>query len=190
MDEVKAVLNSKENQKENDSKKENIVEGLIASNKNQKKDFKNKKSKYKNKKKKCFLCDKEGHFKKDCPSKSRFNEWNKHKANMAMAQEGYDSAEVLAVSEKDSQKEWILDSGCSFHMCPNKGWFENYKQIDGGTVLLGNNKSCQVIGIGSLRIRMHNGIENVLEDVRHVPELKINLISFGTFIKGLYSLVG
>ena len=75
-------------------------------------------------------------------------------------------------------------------MCPNKGWFENYKQIDGGTVLLGNNKSCKVIGIGSLRIKLHNGIERVLEDVRHVPELKRNLISFGTFIKGLYSLVG
>ena len=71
----------------------------------------------------------------------------------------YDNAEALAVSEEDSQKEWILDSGCSFHACPNKGWFENYKQIDGGTVLLGNSKSCKVIGIGSLRIRMHNNKE-------------------------------
>ena len=109
---------------------------------------------------------------------------------MSVAQEGYDNAEVLVVLEEDSQKDWILDSRCTFHMCPNKGWFENYKQIDGGTVLLGNNKSCKVIGIGSLRIKLHNGIERVLEDVRHVPELKRNLISFGTFIKGLYSLVG
>jgi len=91
--------------KENDSKKEEIVEELIASNKNQKKDFKNKKSKFKNKKKKCFPYDKEGCFKKDCPSKSRFNEWNKHNADAAVAQEGYDNAEVLAVSEEDSQKE-------------------------------------------------------------------------------------
>ena len=88
-----------------------------------------------------------------------------------MAQEGYESAEVFSVSKEDSQKEWILDSGCSFYMCPNKGWFENYKQIDSGIVLLGNNKPCKVIGIGSLRIRMHDGIERVLKDVRHVPEL-------------------
>ena len=27
---------------------------------------------------------------------------------------------------------------------------------------------------------MHNGIENVLEDVRHVPKLKRNMISLGT----------
>ena len=30
-------------------------------------------------------------------------------------------------------------------MCPNKGLFEKYKQIDGDIVLLGN-KSCKVIG--------------------------------------------
>jgi len=87
MDEVKVALNSKENQRENDSKKEEIVERIIASNMNSKKDFKNKKSKFKNKKKKCFLCDKEGHFKKGCPSKRRFNEWNKHNADVVMAQE-------------------------------------------------------------------------------------------------------
>ena len=43
MDEVKATLNSKENQRENDSKKEEIAKGFVVSNKNQKKDFKNKK---------------------------------------------------------------------------------------------------------------------------------------------------
>ena len=177
------MLNSKENQRKNDSKKKEIAKRLIASNKNQKKVFKNKKPKPKNKKKKCFLCDKKGHFKKDCPSKSRFNEWNKPNTDVVVAQEGYDSVEALVVSEEDSQKEWILDLGCPFHMYPNKGWFENYKQIDGGTVLLGNNKSCKVIGIGSLRIKMHNGIERVLEDVRHVLELKKNLISLGILDK-------
>jgi len=102
---------------------------------------------------------------------------------VVVAQEGYDSAEVLVVSEEDSQKEWIFDSGCSFHMCPNKGWFENYKPINGGIVLLGNNKSCKVIGIDSLRIRMHNGIERVLKNVRHVLELKRNLTPLGTLDK-------
>ena len=185
MDEVKAALNSKEIQRGNDSKKEEIAEGLFTSNKHEKKDFKNKKSKFK-KKKKCYICDKEGHFKKDCPNKSRSYEKSKHNADVAVAQDGYDSAEALAVSGEDSQKEWILDSGCSFHMCPNKGWFENYKQIDGGVVLLGNNKSCKVIGIGSLRLRMYDGMDMVLEDVRHVPELKRNLISLGTLDKNGY----
>ena len=50
----------KKSQRENDSNKEEIVEGIVSSNKNQKKDFKNKKSKFKNKKKKRFLYDKKG----------------------------------------------------------------------------------------------------------------------------------
>lgn len=37
-----------------------------------------------------------------------------------------------------------------------------------------------MIGVESLRIRMYNGMDKVLEDVRHVPELKRNLISLGT----------
>ena len=43
MDDVNTASNSKENQRENDSNKEEIAKGLIASNNNQKKDFKNKK---------------------------------------------------------------------------------------------------------------------------------------------------
>lgn len=64
-------------------------------------------------------------------------------------------------------------------MYPNKGWFETYEQVDRGIVLLGNNKSCTVVGIGSLRHKMYNGRERVLNDVRHVSKLKRNMISLG-----------
>lgn len=37
-----------------------------------------------------------------------------------VASEGYDLAEALVVTESKSTKEWILDSRCSFHMCPYK----------------------------------------------------------------------
>jgi len=47
-------------------------------------------------------------------------------------------------------------------MSPNKEWFETYKQIDGGSMLLGNNKACKVVGIGSIRQRMYDGVKAVL----------------------------
>ena len=40
---------------------------------------------------------------------------------------------------------------------------------------------CKTIGIGSIKIRMHNGIVIPLSNVRHVPDLKKNLISLDTF---------
>lgn len=37
--------------------------------------------------------------------------------------DGYESAEVLMVDVKDCLEEWILDSGCTFHMTPLKHYF-------------------------------------------------------------------
>ncbi|KAG6726906.1 hypothetical protein I3842_02G103200, partial [Carya illinoinensis] len=64
-------------------------------------------------------------------------------------------------------------------MCPIKEWFETFSELDGGQVILGNNKSCKIMGIGSVRLKMHDGTERVLREVRFIPELKRNLISLG-----------
>ena len=71
------------------------------------------------------------------------------------------------------------DSGCSYHMCPHKEWFTTYEAVNGGTVLMGNNMPCKTVGCGTIQLKMHDGIVRTLSDVRHVPELKKNLISLG-----------
>ncbi|XP_073107271.1 uncharacterized protein [Elaeis guineensis] len=65
-------------------------------------------------------------------------------------------------------------------MCPYRDWFYTYEQIDSGVVLMGNNAPCKTVGIGSIRIKMHDGIVRTLTQVRHIPDLKKNLISLGT----------
>ncbi|KAL5563946.1 hypothetical protein UlMin_033693 [Ulmus minor] len=75
---------------------------------------------------------------------------------------------------------WILDSGCTYHMCPHKEWFCTYQPCDVGTFLMGNDAICKVIGIGTVKIKMHDGLVRTLGNVRHIPELKKNLISLGT----------
>ncbi|KAK2986619.1 hypothetical protein RJ640_004375 [Escallonia rubra] len=59
-------------------------------------------------------------------------------------------------------------------------WFVIHRLFDGGEVLMGNNVACKVVGIGLIQIRMHDGIVRTLTDVRHVPELRKNMISLGT----------
>ena len=75
-------------------------------------------------------------------------------------------------------------------MCPNKDWFVTYQALEGGKVLLGDNKACKVVGTGTIRIKMYDGIVRTLADVRHVPELKKNLISLGTLDSNGYNYKG
>ena len=40
-------------------------------------------------------------------------------------------------------------------------------------------ETCEILGIGEIRIRMFDGIVRTLKDVRFIPELKKKLISLG-----------
>jgi len=37
---------------------------------------------------------------------------------------------------------WLLDSGCTYHMCLKKEWLSTYGHFEGGTVLMGNDDAC------------------------------------------------
>ncbi|GKC14004.1 retrovirus-related pol polyprotein from transposon TNT 1-94 [Tanacetum coccineum] len=78
-----------------------------------------------------------------------------------------------------SLRKKIMDSACSFHMSPNRDWFVTYEEFEGGHVFIGNDSPCKVVGIGTIRIKKHDRVVRTLIDVRHVPDLKKNLISLG-----------
>ncbi|XP_073294599.1 uncharacterized mitochondrial protein AtMg00300-like [Primulina huaijiensis] len=58
--------------------------------------------------------------------------------------------------------------------------FESLNEIGGGEVILGNNKTWRIQGIGSIRLKMNNGTEIILREVRLVPEFRRNVISLGS----------
>ena len=156
----------------------------------EKKEFKGKKgtrSKSKEgKKRRCFICGSEEHFKKKCPEykkKKKQRDQNNHNGDADVALEGYESVDVLCVSEAPVKPDWVLDSGCSFHMCPIMEQFSYYEKIDGGQVLLDNNKACKVVGIDTVTLKLIDGVTRTLQGVRHVPELRRNLISLGMLNK-------
>ena len=45
---------------------------------------------------------------------------------------------------------------------------------------MNNDVSCKVARIGNIKIKMFDGVVRMLCDVRHVPNLRKNLISLGT----------
>ena len=70
--------------------------------------------------------------------------------------------------------------GASHHICPHKDWFASYQAINDGIVLLGDNHLCKTVGVGSVKIKMFDGVIRTLTDVRHVPELKKQNNFFGS----------
>ena len=44
---------------------------------------------------------------------------------------------------------------------------------------MGNDEPCKIIENGKVRIKLINGSEWLLKDVRNIPAMKINLISIG-----------
>ncbi|KAL8473662.1 hypothetical protein ACS0TY_030489 [Phlomoides rotata] len=126
--------------------------------------------------KKCYGCNKVEHLKKNCPKKKS----NKDIADADVVKEGYDSAEVLTISADRMGDKWVLDSGCSFHMCPNECWFKDLEKMNGGSVLFGNDQSCKVQGIWSIKIKIFDGADMILSNVMLVHVLKRNMISLGS----------
>ena len=55
----------------------------------------------------------------------------------------------------------------------------NYVASDFGKVYLTNGESLNIVGLGDVRIKQPNGSVWILQKVRHIPELKKNLISVG-----------
>lgn len=62
-------------------------------------------------------------------------------------------------------------------MYPFKDHFTVYHKYDGGRMIMGKSTMCKVIRIGNVKLKLHDGSFFDLKQVRHVLDLKRNLIS-------------
>jgi hypothetical protein len=72
-----------------------------------------------------------------------------------------------------------LDSGASFHTTTISEILEYYVAGDFRKVYLADRSALDIVGMGDVRIRVHSDSVWKLQKVRHVPDLKKNLISVG-----------
>lgn len=126
----------------------------------------------------CFVCGKEDHWKRDYPERKH------HKApgsaNVTMKSQ---APMILTASTVSTVNEWELDSGCTFHITPDKESLFDLHEFDGGKVLMGNNTHSDVKGIGKLKILNPDESVLILTDVRYIPSMAKNLIPYGQLEK-------
>lgn len=136
---------------------------------------------------KCFKCNEERHWKKDCPLWKNTRNNNKQqkfkKANAFMT----DSHYVVDTGEK-----WLLDSGASEHMTMHIEWFSTYKHfMEPSKIKIGDGTVLNALGEGNIDvlIKTENGWKHkFLQNVLFVPKLKVILFSATTAIHKGYQM--
>ena len=136
---------------------------------------------------KCYHCGKEGHMKRNCyawkrEQKEGKNQMKDENKNTKAALSDEDVAVLFFGDEEclpvtDNEVEWIIDTTASYHVTPNMEFFTSYRPGDFGTVKMGNTSYSKIVGIGDVCIQTDVGCSLTLRDVRHVPDLRLNLIS-------------
>ena len=84
----------------------------------------------------------------------------------------------MICSLERKEESWVLGSGASFHATSKKEFFERYVPGNLRKVYLGDDQPCDIVGKGIVKIKL-NGSVWELKDVRHIPDLRKNLISVG-----------
>ncbi|TYK14225.1 putative polyprotein [Cucumis melo var. makuwa] len=68
-----------------------------------------------------------------------------------------------AMEIETEEEDWVLDSGCTYHMTSKKNWFVDYKSQEGDLVYMGNNHDCEIIGVGLVLLKLSHNMEVLLK---------------------------
>ncbi|GKD28736.1 retrovirus-related pol polyprotein from transposon TNT 1-94 [Tanacetum coccineum] len=123
LEDVMATLNSKEI-KERSKAKEDDGEGLYVRGRTDRRDSHQSRGKSRSKSRggrlKCYICQSKDHLKRNCLKNNRkkSTSYVKKDDHPTSSNLTYDDSEVIMVMSIEALLDWIMDSGCSYHMTP------------------------------------------------------------------------
>ena len=79
--------------------------------------------------------------------------------------------ELLLISEESElhlvcdETTWVVDSGASFHLSPERKCFTSYRAGDHDSVRIGSEGACKIVGIGNVWLTTSTTFKLLLKDV-------------------------
>lgn len=139
---------------------------------------------------KCFKCNKNGHYARDC----RMTVKKENAQSLSKRPEKSFICEANIGINSSSDTAWTIDSAASSHFCKNRELFYEFKKLKGQNMSVAiNGVTSKIEGKGKVRMIFKvNGKEEVIElnDVLYSSELRRNLISAGKIEEKGGSFVG
>ena len=126
----------------------------------------------------CAYSHKNGHWKKDCHLLKNKDSEDSN-ANIAQSSDEDSHFAMTCLSFVCHSKEWIMDSASTFHICPNRELFYYLEELEGGLVYMGNDQTCEILGIGKIKLKVHDETIRFLTEFQYIPDFKQNLILVG-----------
>eukprot|EP00253_Pinus_taeda_P006610 PITA_06610 len=126
-----------------------------------------------------LLMEEEGHYKRDCKSKSLDKGKGSDDASSTEAKTTSDEGGDVYLASSSTHVDheaWLIDSSASFHLTSHREWFCEYERYDGGDVLLRDDRKVRIIGRGKVKLKLQGGRVRTLLCVLHIPALARNLI--------------
>jgi len=130
----------------------------------------------------CWNCSEKGHGRDECP-KSTIQGQSKSPRGSPGAEGGGGTHQrqqrslFCALSASKVNNSFVLDSGCTGHMCFDSKLMSNYKSCSSDlNVVIGNDDQLAVKGKGDINVTVSQSIGKI-SDVMHVPDVKVNLLS-------------
>ncbi|GJY08371.1 putative RNA-directed DNA polymerase [Tanacetum coccineum] len=125
---------------------------------------------------------------KENKKKNYNNQKNKHKKD----NDGDENTEVNTTTDEffvcydydmvnfaNDDSSWILDNGATCHVATRKDYYSSYTPGDFDVVRMGNTRLSKIAGIGDICLKFDTGMELVLHNVKHFPDMRLNIISTG-----------
>jgi hypothetical protein len=124
----------------------------------------------------CRYCKRKNHNIDNCwklQNKEKRNNMSKPKGKTdgsasIFFDNSYDNGDVFItfVGCASVDSLWILDSACSYQVYINRALFSTYESMqNGGTIRMGDNSPYEVVGMGTVHIKIFDGVVHTLIEV-------------------------
>ena len=121
------------------------------------------------------FCKEKRHRNSDYPRLSKLKE-SRSEANVVKSDDNDSDSSSFSLSITSSGCysdvfEWVLDMGSAYHICPGRELFASFEKLGDGLMSIGDDHTCQLVGKGTVRMKIYDEIMRELKDVRYIPHM-------------------